>query len=380
MSKKIISSVMSLLVLVSFFALSTLCAGAQEEITEVVLDGETYNVPVGSTFVFETKVTMPDYAAAGGRVVLKFDVDKLAVVSSGSNADIYETDLGGALAVAGYTADGEGCSFAFASTGYSASDVLSGDKNTLVRFFFMAKSAGTAEIVFDSDSYDLNVFAKQDETTPVAVVSAGKETGELSGYTFAGNSITVEDFEFEEESDPQQAEPDGSDSSATVSDSGFAFDVSGTTAVIKGGNANAAKLVIPETVTDENGNTLSVTEIADGAFLNSAATEIYIPASVTVIPDYSVGYVFEDGEYKKIEGFTIYGHKGSAAEEYANANGFTFVDADETPIETESADKTGDNAGTGNSTAVIIAVIAAAVIICAAAVIILLVKRKSAEK
>lgn len=72
---------------------------------------------------------------------------------------------------------------------------------------------------------------------------------------------------------------------------------------------------------------------------------VVIPKAVTTIDDYAVGYieVFLDGDNSKIEkvdGFTIYGHKGTAAETYANKNGFIFIDLDEpTP---EPVDPTPD--------------------------------------
>lgn len=58
--------------------------------------------------------------------------------------------------------------------------------------------------------------------------------------------------------------------------------------------------------------------------------EITIPASVTFIGTHAVGYVYEEnesgiGEAVPVEGFTIHGYAGTAAETYANENSFTFV-------------------------------------------------------
>ena len=70
----------------------------------------------------------------------------------------------------------------------------------------------------------------------------------------------------------------------------------------------------------------SVTSIGSSAFDGcTGLTSVTIPDSVTSIGYRSFGYVgnFED----KIDGFTIYGVPGSAAEQYANDNGFTFISA-----------------------------------------------------
>ena len=50
---------------------------------------------------------------------------------------------------------------------------------------------------------------------------------------------------------------------------------------------------------------------------------VYVPASVTEIEEGAFGYREYDN---KLSNFTIYGIKGTAAEEYANSNGFTFVE------------------------------------------------------
>ena len=68
------------------------------------------------------------------------------------------------------------------------------------------------------------------------------------------------------------------------------------------------------------------------AFICEFANQsVKIPASVTEIGEYAFGYTFWK---EKAENFTIYGYRGTAAETYANENGFTFI-----PLDSESSVK-----------------------------------------
>lgn len=72
----------------------------------------------------------------------------------------------------------------------------------------------------------------------------------------------------------------------------------------------------------------SVTTIEPYAFFDcTSLNSIILTKNVTSIGDRSLGYYIDTktGRTKKVEGFTIYGEKGSAAEKYATDNGFTFV-------------------------------------------------------
>ena len=72
----------------------------------------------------------------------------------------------------------------------------------------------------------------------------------------------------------------------------------------------------------------SVTSIGDSAFVwCTSLTSITIPDSVTNIGEHAFGYYMDYTSNKEaaIEGFTIIGKPGSAAQTYAEENGFAFV-------------------------------------------------------
>lgn len=67
-----------------------------------------------------------------------------------------------------------------------------------------------------------------------------------------------------------------------------------------------------------------VTSIGENAFVNIKVNEIAIPDSVTDIGHYALGYSYTGEYYTKIPEFTIIGETGTAAEAYADENGFEF--------------------------------------------------------
>ena len=113
-------------------------------------------------------------------------------------------------------------------------------------------------------------------------------------------------------------------------------------------------------------------EIGENAFIGCGAlNEITIPRNVTSIGEYALGYADTAWEWDsekegerfvciKNANFVIKGYRGTAAESYANENGFTFVALDDGPR------KMGDVSGDGNidvSDATLVQMIAAETIV-----------------
>ena len=88
----------------------------------------------------------------------------------------------------------------------------------------------------------------------------------------------------------------------------------------------------------------SVTSVENKAFCDCGMLEVSLHPELTRIDTYAFGYEMDGDDYKKLEGFTIKGVKGSAAEEYAANEGFTFV--------TLSGARLGDADGDGEITPV----------------------------
>ena len=72
-----------------------------------------------------------------------------------------------------------------------------------------------------------------------------------------------------------------------------------------------------------------LSSIGAKAFYDNNFKFVIIPVSVTSIGEKAFGYISDS---KTIDGFTIYGYRGTAAETYANENGFTFI-----PLDSESS-------------------------------------------
>ena len=78
----------------------------------------------------------------------------------------------------------------------------------------------------------------------------------------------------------------------------------------------------------------SITSIGEFAFRGcTGLASVSIPNTVEKIGSCAFGYTYGSGHYVKIDGFTIYGTKGTAAERYAYSNGLNFVERAAAPAE-----------------------------------------------
>ncbi len=87
----------------------------------------------------------------------------------------------------------------------------------------------------------------------------------------------------------------------------------------------------------------SVTSIGSLAFYNTALDKVYISKSIESVGVKAFGYQFvDDVEFVKNDGFVIWGEKETAAQTYADENGFEFVNTKlDTPVLIDaSADNT----------------------------------------
>ncbi len=92
--------------------------------------------------------------------------------------------------------------------------------------------------------------------------------------------------------------------------------------------ATVGELVVPSGIDD-----VSFNAIGEYAFANCRNLKsVIVPANIESIGEYALGYyIAQDGTPVKIDGFTIYGYSGTAAEQYALDNGFEFADLDVQP-------------------------------------------------
>lgn len=81
--------------------------------------------------------------------------------------------------------------------------------------------------------------------------------------------------------------------------------------------------------TDVNSITIpsTIKSIPNNCFDNfSNLSKVILDDSIEKIGEHAFGYYKTNSGFAPIEDFTIYGYAGTAAETYANANGFNFVD------------------------------------------------------
>ena len=111
------------------------------------------------------------------------------------------------------------------------------------------------------------------------------------------------------------------------------------------GNQNLKNVILPDSVKSIGNGAFSgcsaLTSVTIGenvksidayAFFNCLSLKsVKLSDTTTEIGDSAFGCYYEDGTYKTVDGFTIYGNKGSEAERYANENDFNFAQAAPAP-------------------------------------------------
>ena len=106
------------------------------------------------------------------------------------------------------------------------------------------------------------------------------------------------------------------------------------------GCTSLTNVVIPDSVK-------SISSYGGGAFVNCPNLKcVTVPSSVERIGEYSFGYngcsYYDSEKGETVDNFTILGKSGTAAETYANKNGFTFIDLDN-----KNYNHTDNNSGIG---------------------------------
>ena len=123
-------------------------------------------------------------------------------------------------------------------------------------------------------------------------------------------------------------------------------------------NQNLKKVILPDSVKSIGNSAFSgcsaLTSVTIGknvksigiyAFFNCLSLKsIKLSDTTTEIGDKAFGYYYDsiENKFKTVDGFTVYGNKGSEAERYANENGFKFAQAAPAPTMSFPDVRSGD--------------------------------------
>ena len=215
------------------------------------------------------------------------------------------------------------------------------------------KFTGEYMDIREMDGFSLSL--NEEEFTD-AFISYNSYNNTLSVLVSYDNFLTHE-FEVEELSDGtlKITKYNGSDGDVFIPE-----EIGGKKVTVIGREAffgchNTSYIMLPDTITkiedkafyycgvDDIELNNGLEEIGDYAFCtNSGISSITVPPTVTTIGGGAIGSKVGSGyNPEKMESCRIYGKKGSAAETYANENGFEFINIDSTSIFTLTYDVNG---------------------------------------
>ena len=348
--KKVISTCLAAVMLLSTAVIAPLTATAAQ--TQAVITGET-----SGDFEYELlddgTAEITGYTGSAAEVTIPSELDGKKVTSIGYVAFENCTSLTSITIPNSVTSIGE---LAFYDC-TSLTSITIPNSVTSIGYFAFCDCTSLASITIPNSVTSIGEYAFNcctnltSITIPDSVTNIGGGAFENTawydnqpdGVVYAGKVL----YEYKGEM-PQNTTITVKDGTKGIGDYAFS------------GCTNLTSITIPDSVTSigdwtfENCTSLasitipnSVTSIGFQAFSDcTSLTSITIPASVKYIDNYAFGYYYDD-EYNevKIDGFKITGYSGSAAETYANDNGFEFISLGEAP--TKEPEVLGDVNGDG---------------------------------
>ena len=248
---------------------------------------------------------------------VEFTSDDLSVAKAESGGYVYAKGIGECTITATYkeNENSNAHSISFKLSTYPVGNYQIGD------FVFSFKEDRTATL-FD--------YYGEDTVLTVPTEALGYDIKEISHGAFYGAS-------FEEVNVPEGITHIGTSAFLSCTDL-RKVNLSDTVSTIDEGAFTFCTALSEITIPD------SVTSIMDKAFMGcNSMNSVVIPSTVKYIGENAFGYnqYFFSGDLIKNEQFIIYGHKDTAAEDYAKENGFKFVDLDAPPFELGDVNRDG---------------------------------------